>query len=65
MKKVFFIIGGAMVAVLFCMSSCKKTCICTQVQTGISSEVELDRDAYEKCSDMNTVLAGEKIIECK
>lgn len=69
MKKV--ILTLAAVAVVVCMSSCKKTCVCKSYVAGIAgpeTEVELDKDNFKKCSEMNTVvtLSGIKTgLECE
>lgn len=57
MKKV--ILTLAAFAVVICMSSCKKTCTCKTYVAGIAgaeTEVDLDKDNFKKCSDMNTVV---------
>lgn len=69
MKKVFLTLAA--MAVIVCMSSCKKTCTCKTFVAGIASaetEVDLDKDKYKKCSDMSTVaaIAGIKAgVECE
>ncbi|MDO4217583.1 MAG: hypothetical protein Q4D03_05330 [Bacteroidales bacterium] len=69
MKKV--LISLAAVAMLACMASCNKTCDCKLYVNGAvttETEVELDKDSYDKCSDMNTIvtIADKKNgLECK
>ena len=69
MKKVFLTLAA--VAVVVCMSSCKKTCTCKTYVAGVAgpeTEVDLDKDNFKKCSEMNTVIvtAGIKTgLECE
>lgn len=69
MKKI--ILTLAAVAVVVCMGSCKKTCVCKTYVAGVAGpekEVDLDKDNFKKCSDMNTLaeVAGIKSgIECE
>lgn len=52
-------------------TSCNKKCECKTYLAGVvtgTTELELDKDSYKKCSDMNTVVEinGTKNgIECK
>lgn len=61
----------AAVAVVVCMGSCKKTCVCKTYVAGVAGpevEKELNKDKYKKCSDMNDVLKVSGIkngIECE
>ena len=70
MKKVFLAL--AVIATVACMTSCNKKCTCRTYVAGVvattTEDVELDKDTYSKCSDMNTVVtvAGTKNgIECE
>lgn len=58
MKKI--VLGLAAIAMVACMASCNKTCTCKTyvlgVVTSTSEDVELDKDSYKKCSDMNTIV---------
>ena len=74
MKKI--VLAVALVAMVGCFASCKKTCTCTTFVGGIASttnEVELselqeNNSNIKKCSDANTVVevAGVKAgMECK
>ena len=65
MKKV--VLALAAIATVVCFTSCDKTCVCKSTVNGVSveTEVELNKDHYKKCSDMNTVVAGITIYECK
>lgn len=57
MKKVFLAL--AVIATVACMASCNKTCTCKTYAAGVvvttTEDVELDKDTYKKCSDMNTI----------
>lgn len=70
MKKVFLALAA--IATVACMVSCNKTCTCKTYALGVvvttTEDVELDKDSYKKCSDMNTVvMVGDKKngIECQ
>lgn len=58
MKKVFLALAA--IAAVACMTSCNKTCTCKTYVMGVvattTEDVELDKDSYKKCSDMNTVV---------
>ncbi len=69
MKKVIVCLAG--IAFLASLASCNHTCTCKTYAAGVvintNEDVELDRDTYKKCSDMNTIatIAGTKNgIEC-
>ena len=69
MKKV--VIALAAIAMIACFTSCNKVCTCKTYAAGVviatAEDVELDKDSYKKCSDMNTIatVAGTKNgIEC-
>jgi hypothetical protein len=71
MKKVMAIFGAALL-LAGVATSCNKKCECKSYAAGVlvgePYEVELDKDSYKKCSDMNTItmLGGVKTgIECK
>jgi len=70
MKKVMAIFGAALL-LAGVATSCNKKCECKTYVMGVASdptEVELDKDSYNKCSDLNTVITidGKKNgIECK
>ncbi|MCQ2297847.1 MAG: hypothetical protein MJZ51_04395 [Bacteroidales bacterium] len=70
MKKVFLALAA--IAAVACMTSCNKTCTCKTYAMGVvmttTEDVELDKDSYKKCSDMNTVvMIGDKKngLECE
>lgn len=70
MKKVFLALAA--IAAVACMTSCNKTCTCKTYVMGVvattTEDVELDKDSYKKCSDMNTVvMVGDKKngLECE
>lgn len=70
MKKIMAIFAAALM-LTGVGASCNKKCECTTYAVGVvvgePYEVELDKDSYKKCSDMNTVtmLGGVKTgIEC-
>ncbi|MCF0212186.1 MAG: hypothetical protein HUK17_04760 [Bacteroidales bacterium] len=63
MKKVFLAIAA--IAAVACMTSCNKVCTCKTYAMGVVvttvEDVELDKDSYSKCADMNTVvMIGDK-----
>ena len=69
MKKL--LLALAVVATVACFSSCNKKCTCKTYALGVvvstQDEVELDKDSYKKCSDMNTVVTTDNKkngIEC-
>lgn len=57
MKKI--VLAIAAVAMVACLASCNKKCTCKTYIGGVvmstAEDVELDKDSYKKCSDMNTV----------
>ena len=61
MKKV--LLALAVVATVACFSSCNKKCTCKTYALGVvtstTEDVELDKDSYKKCSDMNTIVTIE------
>lgn len=61
MKKV--LIALAAVATVACMVSCNKTCTCKTYAAGVvvstQEDVELDKDTFKKCSDMNTIIVSD------
>lgn len=69
MKKVIVCLAG--IAFLASLASCNHICTCKTYAAGVvintNEDVELDRDTYKKCSDMNTIaeIAGTKNgVEC-
>lgn len=53
-------------------TSCNKKCTCKTYLNGVvmttSEDVELDKDSYKKCSDMNTIVTvsdKKNGMECK
>ena len=66
MKKVLFLAVAFVAAISF--SSCKKTCTCTNQQTGVSEKVKTDKE-YKKCSDIQDALnaagQGYYTFKCK
>ena len=69
MKKI--VLAIAVIAVVACFSSCNKKCTCKTYANGVvvrtDEDVELDKDTYKKCSDMNSILiANPKTgLECE
>ncbi len=70
MKKIACI-AAACLLVAGLSTSCNKKCTCKTYVLGVvattSENVELDRDSYKKCSDMNsiTMISGKKNgLEC-
>lgn len=70
MKKL--VLAVAAIAMVACMASCNKTCTCKTYVAGVvvttTEDVELDKDTYKHCSDLNTVIevAGTKNgMECE
>ncbi len=70
MKKI--VLALAVIATVACFSSCNKHCTCKTYVAGVvtttTEDVELDKDTYKKCSDMNTIVtvAGTKNgLECE
>jgi len=70
MKKI--VLALAAIATVACFTSCNKHCTCKTYVAGVvtstTEDVELDKDSYSKCSDMNTVVEinGTKNgIECE
>lgn len=70
MKKM--ILSLAAIAAMAGLCSCNPTCTCKTYANGVvvstKEDVELDKDSYKKCSEMNTIatLAGKKNgVECK
>ena len=53
MKKVLFLAVAVVAA--FSFSSCKKTCTCTNDQTGKSEKVKTDKD-YSTCAEIEDAL---------
>lgn len=69
MKKI--VLAIAAIAVVACFASCNKKCTCRTYANGVvintQEDVELDKDTYKKCSDMNSILiANPKTgLECE
>lgn len=58
MKKVMAIFGAALL-LAGVATSCNKKCECKTYLNGVvmsTTELELDKDSYKKCSEMNTVI---------
>ena len=58
MKKIM-VICAATLMLAGLATSCNKKCECKTYIMGVASnptELELDKDSYKKCSDMNTVI---------
>lgn len=57
MKKI--VLAIAAVAMVASFASCNKKCTCKTYLNGVvvstSEDVELDKDSYKKCSDMNSI----------
>lgn len=71
MKKIVLALAAIAMVAMFTVS-CNKTCTCKTYAAGVvvttHEDVELDKDSYKKCSDMNTVVTvAEKKngLECK
>ena len=68
MKK--FALAMAAVAMVACFASCNKTCTCKTYAGGVvvdtKEDVEIDKDTYKKCSDMNTIVVADPKtgVEC-
>jgi len=68
MKKIA--LAMAAIAMVACFASCNKKCTCKTYAAGVvvdtKEEVELDKDSYKSCSDMNAiVVANPKTgVEC-
>ena len=60
MKKIVLALAAIAMIGLF-TTSCNKKCTCKTYLNGVvmttSEDVELDKDSYKKCSDMNTELS--------
>jgi hypothetical protein len=60
MKKI--VLAIAAVAVVACFASCNKKCTCKTYAAGVvvetTEDVELDKDTYKKCSDMNNIVVA-------
>lgn len=70
MKKVMAIFGAALL-LAGVATSCNKKCECKTYLAGVvvgdPTEMELDKDSYKSCADMNTVVEvdGKKTgLEC-
>ena len=58
MKKIM-VICAATLMLAGLATSCNKKCECKTYLAGVvtsTTELELDKDSYKKCSDMNTVI---------
>lgn len=59
MKKIVLALAAIAMVALF-TTSCNKKCTCKTYAAGVvvttAEDVELDKDSYKKCSDMNTVV---------
>lgn len=71
MKKIVLALAAIAMVAMF-TTSCNKKCTCKTYLNGVvmttSEDVELDKDSYKKCSDMNTIVTvSEKKngMECK
>ena len=57
MKKLFCVIAACLM-VAAVTTSCNKKCTCKTYAAGVvvttTEDVELDKDTYKKCSDLNT-----------
>jgi hypothetical protein len=53
MKKLFFVAAVAIAALS--LSSCKKTCKCTEAETGVEQKIKTDSQ-YKTCSDIEDLL---------
>ena len=69
MKKIVLALAGIATVALF--SSCNKHCTCKTYAAGVvvdtQEDVELDKDTYKKCSDMNAIIIADPKtgLECE
>lgn len=69
MKKVLLTL--AVIATVACFSSCNKHCTCKTYAAGVvvstEEDVELDKDTYKKCSEMNKIVVADPKtgVECE
>ncbi|MBQ1409324.1 MAG: hypothetical protein IIY87_06165 [Bacteroidales bacterium] len=63
MKKVVLALAAVAVVACFSLTSCNKKCTCKTYAAGVvvqtTEDVELDRDTYKKCSDLNTIVVSD------
>jgi len=71
MKKIVLALAAVAMVAMF-TTSCNKKCTCKTYLNGVvmttSEDVELDKDSYKKCSDMNTIVTvsdKKNGMECK
>ena len=70
MKKLFCVLAAAC-ALVVVSTSCAKKCTCKEWTVGVAGdeyEIELDKDYYQSCSDMNTYVETDSIqsgVECR
>lgn len=71
MKKIVLALAAIAMVAMF-TTSCNKKCTCKTYLNGVvmttSEDVELDKDSYKKCSDMNTIVTvsdKKNGMECK
>ena len=72
MKRIIVILALVACVAAF-TTSCNKKCTCKTYAAGVvlrTDEVELDKDTYKKCSDMNTFVTDDNGqnktgLECK
>lgn len=68
MKKLFCILAACFLVAAI-STSCKKTCTCETYLNGevvLTKDLDLDKDLYKKCSDMNTYIDAVKSgLKCK
>ncbi len=69
MKKI--VLTLAVIATVACFSSCNKHCTCKVYSAGVvvetKEDVELDKDTYKKCSDLNEIIIADPKtgLECE
>ncbi len=69
MKKVLLTLAA--IATVACFSSCNKHCTCKTYAAGVvvstEEDVELDKDTYKKCSEMNKIVVADPKtgVECE
>ena len=70
MKKIVLGLAAIAMVALF-TTSCNKKCTCKTYAAGVvvttTEDVELDKDSYKKCSDMNAIIIADPKtgLECE
>ncbi|MBP5548248.1 MAG: hypothetical protein J6X58_05100 [Bacteroidales bacterium] len=69
MKKI--VLAIAAIAIVACFTACNKHCTCKTYAAGVvtatQEDVELDKDTYKKCSEMNAIIVADPKtgVECE